>query len=107
MRFHPLCIPVDSTKDHHFMELPSGLTSFSKPKPWTMKPSIDPENGVVMLGVQDYAGRITQEIMRTKEKAIREALIALGWTPPVEPPEWWNENHNNGRLSGVNVDRVA
>ena len=35
-----------------------------------------------MLDVQDYAGRITQEIMRTKEEAIREALIALGWTPP-------------------------
>ena len=46
-----------------------GVKLPSAPMRWTMKPSVDPERGLVMLDVQDYAGRITQEIMRTKEKA--------------------------------------
>lgn len=61
---------------------------------WNITSSIDRENGFVMLDTEDYAGKITREIMRTKEEAIRNALIALGWTPPLEPPKWI-ESHEN------------
>lgn len=57
-------------------------------KPWTCTPSVDFEKGAITLEVQDWSGRITREIMQTKEHAIRQALIALGWTPPTEPHPW-------------------
>lgn len=32
----------------------------------------------------DLAGSLATRVIDTQEKAIREALIALGWTPPPE-----------------------
>lgn len=43
--------------------------------------------GLVMLDTEPPFGVFKREVIRTKEKAVRKALIALGWTPPVEPPE--------------------
>lgn len=46
------------------------------------------ENGEIHLtteildGFEGAKRQLGVEIMRTKEKAVREALIALGWTPP-------------------------
>jgi hypothetical protein len=31
------------------------------------------------------AQEVTRWVMNTREHAIREALIAMGWTPPPEP----------------------
>jgi len=61
---------------------------FSRTTQWKITPSIDVTNGIVFLDTEDWGGKITREVMRTKEAAVREALIALGWTPPLEPPEW-------------------
>jgi hypothetical protein len=53
---------------------------------WKITPSIDRANGTVALEVEDWAGKITREVMNTKDVAVRKALIALGWTPPPETP---------------------
>ena len=55
---------------------------FSRSMKWTFTPSIDREKGLVMLDIEKPIGAMEREIMRTKEKAVRKALIALGWTPP-------------------------
>jgi hypothetical protein len=55
---------------------------FSRSMKWTFTPSIDREKGLVMLDTEDWGGKITREVMNTKERAIRRALIALGWIPP-------------------------
>lgn len=34
----------------------------------------------------DIAGSHTRRVMDTAEQHIRDALIALGWTPPPDPP---------------------
>lgn len=34
--------------------------------------------------ITDIAGKITEEIIETKSEQIRERLIELGWTPPLE-----------------------
>lgn len=36
---------------------------------------------------------LSRWIFNTREKALREALIALGWTPPPTD-SWWCESHN-------------
>ena len=49
--------------------------------PWTVTPSIDRMTGEISIATE-IAGRVTRQIIQTQEAAIREALIALGWTPP-------------------------
>lgn len=44
------------------------------------------ETASTMNGIRDV---ISREIMDTKDKRIKDALIALGWTPP---PELANHN---------------
>lgn len=34
--------------------------------------------------ITDFAGVVSQQIMFLQEKAVRDALIKLGWTPPAE-----------------------
>lgn len=43
---------------------------------------IDREKGIVELCTSDARGLISREVMRLKEQAVREGLIALGWSPP-------------------------
>jgi len=50
---------------------------------WKITPSFDRATGIVALETEDWGGRITREVMNTKDQAIRKALIALGWTPPT------------------------
>jgi hypothetical protein len=46
-------------------------------------PLVDFEKG--LAGVEtDAAGKIHREFLRVKEKAIRQALAALGWLSPEE-----------------------
>ena len=45
-------------------------------------PSVNIGTGEIHLMTEDIAGRHYTEVMQTKDKATRAALIALGWTPP-------------------------
>ena len=59
---------------------------------WQFTPKIDFTSGnIEFLNAQsDMRGIMHNthlEIIRTKEKSVREALIALGWTPPPETPQ--------------------
>lgn len=63
---------------------------------YTVTPGVDPMLGIIALqeklkedpqnrffdGERD---RLTKQIMHTREKAMRAALIQLGWTPPPDP----------------------
>jgi hypothetical protein len=46
-------------------------------------PTVDFEKKIAGVEI-DAAGKITREFIRTKEKAIRQALNALGWLSPEE-----------------------
>lgn len=35
--------------------------------------------------VRDPAGDIIKHVMYLREQSVRDALIAMGWTPPMEP----------------------
>lgn len=50
-------------------------------------PEIFHDTGEIHLKCQMLAERFSVEVMKTKEAAIRSALIALGWTPPEQPTE--------------------
>jgi len=54
-------------------------------------PEVDFETEEVRLKLEtSYKEMVTQvsrEVLRTKEKAVRAGLIALGWTPPGEDKE--------------------
>jgi len=41
---------------------------------------IDQENGISF--VEEYNGRLVEEILSFKDKNIKRRLIELGWTPP-------------------------
>ena len=45
-------------------------------------PSVNISTGEIHLMVKNTAGLHYTEVMQTKDKATRAALIALGWTPP-------------------------
>ena len=45
---------------------------------------VDPETESIYLAVKRSGEIVSHEVMRTKEKAIRDSLIKLGWTPPEE-----------------------
>lgn len=49
----------------------------------TIEPSIF-NNGTIELTTRDIVGRMTKDILNTKEEMIRQALIQLGWLPPEE-----------------------
>lgn len=63
--------------------------------------------------VEDITGRRVQEIINTKEKATRDALIEMGWVPPEDKEDitvkildklLWildNETYSRGELKGV------
>ncbi len=58
---------------------------------YTVKPTVNFDSGEIVIEtsleheMDAYNIKLTTEIMRTKEKVARAALIALGWTPPPEP----------------------
>jgi len=60
----------------------------------TFTPKIDILNQKIEIGVvEKMDGMITnhyKEIIDLKEKMIRDALIALGWTPPVASNKGFN-----------------
>ena len=56
-------------------------------------PSVNIGTGEIHLMTEDIAGQHYTEVMYTKDKATRAALIALGWTPPDERAE----PYKNGR----------
>lgn len=56
-------------------------------------PSIDINTEEIRLMISNTAGQHHTEVMRTKDEAIRAALIALGWTPPTDK----NTSSKNGR----------
>lgn len=45
-------------------------------------PSVFIDSGEIHLKVQTKLDEIHTEVMKTKDKATRAALITLGWTPP-------------------------
>lgn len=45
-------------------------------------PSVFVDSGEIHLKVQTEADKLYTEVMKTKDKATRASLIALGWTPP-------------------------
>lgn len=49
----------------------------------TIEPSIF-NNGNIELTTRDIVGRMTKDILNTKEEMVRQALIQLGWLPPEE-----------------------
>lgn len=48
-----------------------------------IEPSIF-NNGIIELTTRDIVGRMTKDILNTKEDMIRQALMQLGWLPPEE-----------------------
>lgn len=56
---------------------------FSYKIEWAIEPSIF-NNQAIELTTRDMAGRITKEILNTKEEMIRQGLIKLGWLPPEQ-----------------------
>lgn len=40
---------------------------------------------VMMTSGHEWESSV-REVIRTKERHVRDALIALGWTPPMETP---------------------
>jgi hypothetical protein len=50
--------------------------------------SPQPDGTIVQETFATHAGireRIMMRVMRTQDQQIRDALIALGWTPPTDP----------------------
>jgi hypothetical protein len=67
---------------------------------YTVTPFVDFSKETIALDVTSPSGQIAREVMNLKERAIREGLIALGWTPPgiadslAEAQSWCDhENH--------------
>lgn len=56
----------------------------------TLKTDVDYDLGVItqqlvderMERLRDITATTTQWVIRTREKAIHDALVSLGWTPP-------------------------
>lgn len=79
---------------------------------YEITPSVDLESAEIRLKVRGAAGRFYEEFIDTKNKAIREALIKLGWTPPApacphcgasapeKPCEWRGEDAPCGAIPG-------
>jgi hypothetical protein len=42
------------------------------------------DNGDIELALKQATEQVSQWLIKTREQAIRQALIALGWTPPPE-----------------------
>lgn len=56
---------------------------------WELAPTVNHATGdiTVTTSMPDLRGQmavVSHELMRTRDAAFREALIALGWTPPNE-----------------------
>ena len=51
---------------------------------YNFKQTIDYKNKTITHEFEDALKRLTKEVVDTKNKAVREALIKLGWTPPPE-----------------------
>jgi hypothetical protein len=49
---------------------------------YTVTPFVDFSKETLGLDITLPSGQIAKEVMNLKERAIREGLIALGWTPP-------------------------
>lgn len=56
-------------------------------------PSVNINTGEIQLVISNTAGQHHTEVLRTKDEAIRAALISLGWTPPTDK----NTSSKNGR----------
>lgn len=41
--------------------------------------------GVIELTTHGFFDNIVKKVIDTQEQQVREALIALGWTPPKDP----------------------
>ncbi len=51
---------------------------------YKITPFVSRELQEIHLKCEDFAGNVRTEILRTKDEAIRQALIKLGWTPPAD-----------------------
>lgn len=52
---------------------------------FNMKPHVDFVSGEITIDVTQDAGRlISRQVLCTKERMVRQGLIALGWTPPPD-----------------------
>lgn len=54
---------------------------------WEFQPTVNHETGDITLttlmpNMNGVMSVISREVLHTKERAFREALIELGWTPP-------------------------
>lgn len=67
-------MPLDQPPKFDFTKAWSGVK---------FTPFADFENQIAGVEIE-AAGKITQEFLRLKEKAIRQALAALGWLSPEE-----------------------
>lgn len=45
--------------------------------------TVDPASGTIKI-ITTLMGQATVDLLNTREEVIRQALIALGWTPPPE-----------------------
>lgn len=53
---------------------------------YTVQPIIHGDHAIkflTMLKMDGMADQVTREVLNLKEQAVRDALIALGWTPPT------------------------
>lgn len=54
-------------------------------------------------GVIDTRQQVVKNIIKLQEQGVRDALIALGWTPPVEKTSTyfivWNEHKTEGFIT--------
>lgn len=55
--------------------------SVTEPPKLEVEAWYDPKQEVIWIRT-DLVGRITHEVLDLKDDAVRQALIAAGWTPP-------------------------
>lgn len=71
--------PFDGTTIMHDVERCNGMKFTRK-----FQYRVDFQSGEIQLETMDAERAIMREVIKTKDKAIRSALITLGWTPPPE-----------------------
>lgn len=59
---------------------------------YTLKTLVNRETESIMCELVKNQETVSKWVMDTREQLIREALIRLGWTPPVIC-KWWCESH--------------
>ena len=62
-------------------------TDTPPPRPdYNISTRFDASNGVITQQVKNHSQELWRWIINTREAQVRDALVALGWTPPPDKP---------------------